>query len=152
MKVLFLDVDGVLNHHAFLVAHEAAIDLDSSGRAEIDPVAVARLRHVLETTGAKVCISSSWRHWMGGDVLRSFFATYGVEVVGATPAHIVSPRGEEISEWIARHRSEVDVYAVVDDYHDAGLGHEGVFVHTDGLKGLTDDDCVELIRILGRVG
>ena len=52
MKVIFLDVDGVLNDQMWL-----HLLMDS----EIDEVRVARLAEIVKATDAKIVLSSSWR-------------------------------------------------------------------------------------------
>lgn len=150
MKVLFLDIDGVLNHHDFLVANKAKIVEDWSGRAEIDTVAVARLRRVIEATGANVVLSSSWRHRFHGAEMRGFFAGYGILIMSVTPTIQVCRRGDEIAAWLRSTSETVDEYVVLDDYDDAGSGHEDRFVQTNYLVGLTDELADDAIRILGR--
>ena len=83
MKALFLDFDGVLNSHEFL--YVAARNRDYEERAgnehmELDPVAVARLNRVIAATGAKVVVSSSWRHgrtaeWLHNTLKKAGFIT-----------------------------------------------------------------------------
>lgn len=52
MRVLFLDIDGVLNHRAVFVPGDVA---------PICPVALARLKALIERTGATIVVSSTWR-------------------------------------------------------------------------------------------
>jgi len=57
MKVIFLDIDGVLNTWSFI----AKLPSSASYQDAIDREAVSRLNRLVEATGAKVVISSSWR-------------------------------------------------------------------------------------------
>lgn len=57
MKIIFLDIDGVLNTWSFI----AKLPSSASYQDAIARDAVSRLNRVIETTGAKVVISSSWR-------------------------------------------------------------------------------------------
>ena len=53
MKVIFLDVDGVLNTPKFIRRQ--------SSFSSIDPVLVDIVVHIVNKTGCKIVLSSSWR-------------------------------------------------------------------------------------------
>ena len=74
MRVLFLDIDGVLNGHEILLA---------AGCCGIDPKCVAHLNWVLERTGCKLVLSSAWRYMiyrraMSIDGFWYMFRTHGL--------------------------------------------------------------------------
>ena len=52
MKVIFLDIDGVLNNQTLLYHY---------GLDYIDGDMVELLKHVVSATGAEIVLSSSWR-------------------------------------------------------------------------------------------
>lgn len=152
MKVLFLDIDGVLNGHFFDRAAESST---------INPACVARLNRVLAETRCSIVISSAWRYMIlgGAMTLRGFeymLRTHGVHCVGGVIGHTradTSPgsdyeeRGRQCREWLKDH-PEVKTFACVDD---AQVGFSGLpIVRTDGAKGLTDEDAAALIGLLGR--
>lgn len=63
-KIIFLDIDGVLNterQHDRCV-NEGITPVDGFGYA-FDPIAVANLKRIVEETGADIVISSSWKLW-----------------------------------------------------------------------------------------
>ncbi len=85
-KILFLDIDGVLNTerwHKKMVASHAPQD---SFGYDFDPEAVANLRHIVEATGAEIVISSSWKGY-GMDGLQELWETRGLpgKVIDFTP-------------------------------------------------------------------
>ena len=57
MKIIFLDFDGVLNSHIFMMKERLRDSLKSGGVAGIDPEAVARLNAICVRTGAVAVVS-----------------------------------------------------------------------------------------------
>jgi hypothetical protein len=148
-SVLFLDVDGVLNHRACF--------MPSRGGSPLCPDAVRRLRGVVAFTGCKVVLSSTWRmldrhvdklksaggfpsphdDWRTGELHRK---SEGGSI-------IISRRGDEIAEWLSRH-PEVTRYAIVDDDSDMLPEQKPFFVQTTFDTGLLDEHADRLIEIL----
>jgi len=122
VKVIFLDIDGVLNHcntrsNVLPTAHEPL-------PIPIAPECMARLNRLIAETGAKIVISSSWRLFARWQDLGPALVRHGLcaEVIGETPdlanddvwlenwrlreGSVFSfdrlERGWEIGEWIAR--------------------------------------------------
>lgn len=84
---------------------------------------VKLLKKIIDKTGAKVVLSSSWRRgWYHGydknnksnrqTALHVKFNKYGIDVVGITP--IDKNRKEEIYSYISQH-PEIENYIVIDD-------------------------------------
>jgi hypothetical protein len=125
MKVVFLDIDGVLNcsttrnprHFPYVV----------------DQRLLARLHKLLDRTGAKVVLSSTWRL----DPVGLFAAKHwGVPFIGVCPDKPRSPRRKEILTWLADH-PKATRYAVIDDEDDE-LDELPLF-QPSGKTGLTMD-------------
>lgn len=167
MRVIFLDIDGVLNHPGTWSAWDrATMDLQRSLGLEPLPIPVeaacmARLNRVVAATGAKIVISSSWRLHARWQDLGPALARRGLagEVVGETPVppnfegwplRIPRPaqsgRGREIAAWLASH-PEVEAFVILDDDPDTEplTAHH---VHTIGFVGLTDEDAARAVAIL----
>lgn len=153
MRVLFLDLDGVLNSEAFFARQRGRGLVIISNRAELlDPAAVAHLNRIVETTGCLVVLSSSWRLQRGalldvGAWLRA------VGFVGAL--HDLTPRapdtrGGQIAAWLAQH-PEVTRYAILDDEPDLDT-HPGRWVVTSYATGLTEREADQAIELLGSAG
>lgn len=170
MKVLFLDIDGVLNDHSW----DAAVMC-----GQIHPDKVDRLNRVLRATDARIVLSSAWRYiihrgemnLMGMEWLLRSHRVLADRLVGVTRPDtmeravyrgipgtwpVTDERGQQVSDW-RRDNAHTGPYAVVDDggFREGGewtclgiaaAGHP--FVRTDGKVGLTDADAGELIRIL----
>jgi hypothetical protein len=106
MKVIFLDIDGVLNSEATPNPRRFPY--------VVDPDSVVILKSVLEQTDAKVVLSSTWRVDAVGLLAAKHF---GISFVDATPDEPSAPRCGEISRWLYEH-PEVRRYAVIDDSDD----------------------------------
>lgn len=166
MKIIFLDFDGVLNSHAYMTdrAKNGGWDRVPDGEqyqpknpahwtGMVDPQAVKRLNTLLKETGAKIVISSSWRHAHPHPTGRmqkilDLSGMVGGEVVGETPV-MVGPRSHEIASWLAAN-PYASKFVILDDGSSAGEGMAKWFVHTDLAVGLTDADVKKAINILGR--
>jgi HAD domain in Swiss Army Knife RNA repair proteins len=162
MKVLFLDIDGVLN------GHEKHPD---SPYTTIRPDCVQRLNRVIAATHCQLVISSAWRYMLlrirrnqPAMTLAGFkymlnthglvFLANGCDIIGYTCSdERVPTRGGQILKWLMEHPSQLDSWAVVDDdpmEMELGKSHKRRLVRTDGAKGLQDKDVAKLIRLLGK--
>lgn len=110
-KVLFLDIDGVLNSHRSCYALGGfPHGFDKVHRARFDEVAVALVRDVCRETDCSIVLSSSWR------IIHSVHeCANGLDlpIFDATPT-TPGIRGNQIKEWLTAH-PEVVQYAIVDD-------------------------------------
>ena len=161
MKVLFLDIDGVLNCMCPAPLQDNDwIDLDE-WRYGFNPDLVARLRYVIANTDCRIVISSSWRHhanyapyqpdrnWR--DVLAEMLSRTRDEIiVGETPYDPKGHRGREIVEWLKTH--EVETFCVVDDEVVDILPYidNSKVVKTDMTVGLTSEDARRIMEVLNR--
>jgi hypothetical protein len=159
MKIIFLDIDGVLNSERFFEMNAQGLEF---GHSQLDPDAVERLNRLIEETGAKVVISSSWRHvWSRDEIVRMLEKRgfkHGDTIIGITPT-LAGPRGDEVAEWLGtddeRRRidpdhSDVESYVILDDsddFHDPEMRER--FVNTTWEIGMTDEDVNQAIYILG---
>lgn len=156
MKIIFLDFDGVLNSQEFHQQSQGGF-----GMAQIDPRAAARLEKVVNATGAKIVISSSWRHIYNLNQIKGMLRKIGAPnaaqaVIDRTPVG-EGNRGQEIQEWLEldpeRTRVNpahegVQAYVILDDTNDMTPQQQANMVHTNPQFGLTDDDVMEAISIL----
>src|SRR5712672_980854 len=103
MKVIFLDIDGVLNCKKTPNPRNFPYVVDRR--------LIARLKKLLRRTGAKVVLSSSWRF----DPIGLFAAKHwGVPFMEICPDMPKRPRRDEILTWLRKH-PRVSRYAVIDD-------------------------------------
>lgn len=138
VKVLFLDIDGVLNSEEWART--------AKNLADLDEVAVKRVLNIIAITGATLVLSSTWRLV---PELVELLRTRGLPIQHQTPRFAAfGTRNKEIEAWLAEH-PEVDAFAIVDDDEDAGYGLAPHFVQTDFRVGLTAEQAHQIVRILG---
>jgi hypothetical protein len=153
VKIIFLDVDGVLNIYSKSYI-TYAYKKDKSVEY-VEPFLLKRLEWILKETSAKIVISSSWRLTM--DDLQNVFEAAGFEmwdeVIGRTSISKFRYRGEEIMDWLDHHK-DVEKYVVLEDEIDDVCGEkcnnipkENV-VEVDMRNGLTHQDVQNTIEIL----
>jgi hypothetical protein len=106
MKVIFLDVDGVLNCRKTPNPRKLPYIVDRT--------LLARFMRLVEQTGAKVVLSSTWRY----DPAGLFSAKHwGIPFVDITPDMSNRPRRDEILTWLKKH-PKVTRFVVIDDDDD----------------------------------
>lgn len=140
MKVIFLDVDGVLNS----ARDRFSTELVSEYHFDF-------LKELVDATGAKIVLSSSWR--IGFNAMRqpernllAKLESRGLEVYDFTPI-MTGTRGDEIREWLTTH--PVDSFVILDDEADMEEFRETNLVQTDMNVGLQESDIPKAIKILG---
>lgn len=166
MKVIFLDFDGVVNTEVYIASvadfckrTEQNFDRihDRYGML-FDPIAVTMLSCIIEQTGAKIVVSSSWR-LSGLDKMKQMWQDRKLpgEVIDITPSFLQERkttlcRGEEVQAWIEKWKSENPgeefFYVALDDDTDLLPLCEGHFVQTDACYGITRKDAKKCIEIL----
>ena len=148
MKILFLDVDGVLNN----------VNSSVGEMFPVEPYAVLLVDRIVQATGCQVVLSSSWRHmpdWR--DVLKK--AAPSIELLDRTPRYSSSTkykidesalcRGHNIQDWLDEH-PEVERYAIVDDSADMLKEQVPNFFKTSWSTGLTDEIALGIINHLNQ--
>jgi len=146
-RIIFLDMDGVMNHEGYF-----RIANDKNERDPIDPVCVEYLNGIIEDTGAKVVISSTWRRWYKVEAMQNQLDHKGFkgEIIGKTPDVYSShkynaPRGCEIDDWIKKHiyqPADSDLlgftyrrFIIIDDDSDMLLSQAEHYIRTDFSGG-----------------
>ncbi len=179
MKVVFLDFDGVLNSHLFMLEERSQ---GRSGVAGLDPKAVAHVNHICGQTGAVIVVSSSWRYGRTLGQLKDMLREAGCTAVvrGATPLPheiangqlatafaeqgmtlteeeakgvliIAKGRGHEIDAWLRTWSEieDIESFVVLDDDSDIAP-HEDRHVKTSFHVGLTSEHVPFALEILSR--
>jgi hypothetical protein len=163
-KIIFLDIDGVLNTEIFVTHYFHLADkygFDANNMRDdygslFDPRAVDLLKWVVESTGADIVISSTWRS-SGLEIMQEMWAHRELpgKVVDVTPNFMrytgsTLQRGKEIDSWLALN-PDVTHYVIIDDDTDMEphqLGNH--FINTDAVYGITLQNALDCVNILNR--
>jgi hypothetical protein len=148
VRILFLDIDGVLNRTGF------SPPVSQGLRSWIEPELAARLQALLEETKTAIVLSSDWRRGRTCDELRAELTAAGI----TAPLHDVTPvlhreRWREIQHWLDQHVaatrciSPLTHFAIVDDGYDMGALNP-YFVRTSPLAGLDEAAAAKLRTLL----
>ena len=153
MKIIFLDIDGVLNSSDY----RQRMGMDYFSQI-IDRRKMPLLKHMVEETGAEVVLSSTWRKFWNpgetqtdsaGQYFFDLFREYGLWIHSKTPVLERAGRNEEIQAWLERN-PYIDGYVILDDkdfgWSDSLRTH---FVQTDlGGDGLEENQVQQVIDVL----
>ena len=142
-KIIFLDVDGVLNS-------EYTNARSPEGHVGVMDSKVKLLSKLVEETNADIVISSDWRLIKDADyqyLINKLRYKGRIEIKGETPNLGWSHRGTEIKSYLDDHPT--DAWVVLDDivFSDFKIV-EGHLVLTDPEFGLTEADVEKAKRIL----
>lgn len=161
MKLIFLDIDGVLVNRASTRLPRTPLEGRDVTASTAHPSCVEQLNRVTDATSAKFVISSVWRG-LGVKTMRELFTKWGVKgkIVGRTPdlsrrnrnskIYVAVERGEEIQAWLALHsrmRWPTEPFVIIDDNADMN-GLSDRLVRTEFESGLTAGDAERAIAML----
>lgn len=160
MRIIFLDIDGVLNCEIFysnLMIKKGRI---SAPEDNICPIRVGWLNELCAEIGAKVVISSSWKH-SGLDyckeVLKKCGATFDIIDITPNLGKNYTVRGNEILAWIKNNDKLLGInyydyydYVIIDDDSDMLYQQRHNFFQTDNYSGLTPTICYKIGRFFGQ--
>jgi hypothetical protein len=133
-KVIFLDVDGVLTSSR------------DNGFRDFNLHVVHWLRWLCEVSGAKIVLSSTWRHSHFKGFWETIFGEH-VHEDWETPASRERFRGDEVNAWLAKH-PEVTTIAILDDDADFHDDQKKSLILCDPHNGMLFDHIMELRDIL----
>lgn len=156
-KVIFLDVDGVLND-------SRTPDRTPAGFIGIDRNKVTMLKRIVENTNAIIVLTSTWKsEWERNPSLRTEDGQYlddmlseqGLAIYDKTTDRI-SNRGYGINRWLFNH-PEVESWVVLDDdvfmdYASMGvMPHlvQSTYHHPGGLTSELADQAIEKLNSTG---
>lgn len=142
-KIIFLDFDGVITSEPFtrkcIFEHRRE---NWFGLDWFDPDCVESLRMIIEATGAKIVISSSWRD-LGMPKLKKVWAENNMpgELIGTTPIWVLT-KVDAIKQWL--NDNPYEQFVVLDD---SSLDIPNL-IKTDPFSGLSQKDVDKSIVFL----
>ena len=132
MKIVFLDIDGVLNHAGWLVnrmrhedlamryAFHAKEDMLRSA-CGLDPACIEQLNFIYEETGARFVLSSTWRKDHTVIQMNRLLRYYGFEsyLVGTTHSLVKKPEKTEHGLWVSAGRGrEIELWLKTMNFYE----------------------------------
>lgn len=157
MKVIFLDVDGVLNTTSTKEIFEEYTFVEDEK--------VQLLKQLVTRTGSKIVLSSSWRYgWWAKrmvnptpsdlssirlfETLERKLSEYGLELLDHTDE--CGNRGQEIAWWLESWEGEpIESFVILDDMHLSYLlPHTSHVVSTSISEGLTQSHVDRAVNVL----
>ena len=137
MRLIFLDIDGVMVTHNSITSWQA------------DPACVAALQKVINNSHPDIVISSLWKN-MHGVNFPKVFKDWGLtdfNFIGITPSlRGDTIRGDEIRAWMDVNGTP-DHFVIVDDEDDMAE-FKPFLLQTNFRDGLTFDHADRIIRLL----
>lgn len=142
-KFILLDFDGVVTSKTYTMkCYREHARENIYGMDWFDPECVEALKKIVDETGAKIVVSSSWRDLRIEQLQRIWaFIPMPGELVETTPVWILTKKGA-IEHWIKQHPD--DRHVILDDA-DLGIDNQ---IRTDPHTGLVRDDAERAIKIL----
>jgi hypothetical protein len=150
MKVLFLDIDGVLNSNIdFFELRKFGHPINQvKGSQVINRGHLALLQQIIEDTDAKIVLSTTWRRFYTLDEIYEMFTARDFSL-GREVLHDITPcltrgfsddhtrhRGSEIREYLRAH-PEVEKYLVLDDLKEPLINPQGRYEDPEDQYGST---------------
>lgn len=154
MKVIFLDVDGVINHsyYYFEIGNE-----EDKCYQYLSKELIENVKKIVDQTGAKIVLSSSWKSSVDdnleprsemGQYLVDALAKSGLFLYGKTETLGIN-RYQEIKVWIQNHPKTTQ-YVILDDsdysWNDLSLN----WIQCNARIGISESNVIESIRILNQ--
>lgn len=146
LRLIFLDIDGVLNDHNFD---------DDSKSSSFDRECVRCFNAIIAATNPHIVISSAWRYMVHKQAMtiqgfEYLLRTHGLHVVdrviGCTPLDEEIPEREhQILKWVHGHKPAS--WCVLDDLELCFGEHQGRFVKI--ANGLIEPDIERAVAALG---
>jgi len=160
MKVIFLDIDGVLNTSETFKIRGQIEKETGIWEIEIDEFRVEYLKQIIDETGAKVVLSSTWKKDLEnidgkvvpihekGEALLNILKKYDIELYDILKKGYDLSREDLITIWLNEHPN-VESFIVIDDettHLKRFVGKQLIktSILEDGVMLKNMDDCIGL--------
>lgn len=151
-KIIFLDIDGVLNTHKYTVQTK---DDEEHAYKFLDRNKIKLLKHIVDTTNARLVLSSTWRNSFAANLeptdylstsLTSALKNEGLELYSKTE-HLNDDRYTEIKTWLKNY-PEINKFVIIDDNDFDWKDLYPFWIKTSYYIGLTEALVDDVISIL----
>lgn len=135
MKIVFLDIDGVLNGYNkwtyFVIDISKILHISTKFVSrklkifEVKEKYIKRLNKIIKKTNAKIVMSSSWRNGFWNTpyeekhydqkILQDLLNKYDLDVIDITPYNKDGVREEEIKQWLNETSLNIESFVILDD-------------------------------------
>lgn len=154
MKVIFLDIDGVLNSEEWdRYVQSFTYGARFNSCYLLSQEMILRLQNVVFQTNAEIVLTSSWRtNERAMCALTRQLSLYHLSIRDSTLYSTYNTRADDINEWLRSH-SNIHSYVIVDDTDDGFTQDEILaahFVQTTYAQGLTPEKAEKIIEILNQ--
>lgn len=150
MRVVFLDIDGVLNSNAYDRVRGLYDGVMDESRLPL-------LKRLLDEGQAQVVLTSSWRRHFDpegittdytGRMLEEQFYKFDIELYDKTPE--LGERAKEIEAWLAGTEEEIESFVILDDIFFGWGDLAPRLVRTDPRigRGLEEHHVKEALELL----
>ena len=149
MKIIFLDIDGVLNHEEWY--DKVVTSKIKPINQDLDPSSIGKINRIISLTDAKIVLSSSWRVDSNCSTTLYKSGLFKDSIIDKTPYirhdenHM---RGFEIQKWLDETGYKISSYVIIDDDKDMLDSQMNNFIQTSRWTGITDEDVDNCIKIL----
>ncbi len=146
MKVIFLDIDGVLVTRNSIKYQY--LNFPDEANIRFSKKAVKNLNKLVRLTKAKIVISSTWRLFHTLEELQNIFKEQKIkgEIISTTSVEKATieediPRGQKITDWL-RENNDIEKYVIIDDdiQADCIQFHPFNCVETSYKRGFSPED------------
>lgn len=174
-KILFLDMDGVVNSNNEIVKYlddliENKCYTKEEARKQFNkefcyytelifPIFAKRITDICEKTDCDIVWSTTWRtireYRCNIEYAQKMLTRRGIpgeRLISYTPNLYYNPRCDETKSWLKRNGKHVKRFAILDDRIDAKYNTKrGRFFQTTMKEGLTENITQEVIKWLNDI-
>jgi len=151
MKIIFLDIDGVLNTcrwEELCLAEN--VDLEDRFGITFDKISITNLKTIIDSTHAAIVIHSTWKLQHNVEWFVEMWKARKLPgmIYSVTPS--IAPyynKQEEVAMWLRQH-PYTSQYVILDDEKefDGSLSEHHVLIN--GIYGITTSDAEKAIQLL----
>lgn len=159
MKIIFLDIDGVMKPARAYLDKRLSSDRDGG----FDPVAVGAINRLCALVDAQVVFNTTWNqframYYIGTSqglsyIHPTFWRTDYPELTLSGGSRV--SKGSAIRQWLAKYGADVSHWVALDDqfiHTENGIDLEPNAILIDSMFGITIDDFNSAAKILGHEG